>query len=107
MLDGLVDVMGLALERAPLQDLPTLVLYGEHEEVVPPEPIEVLMERLPPGPRRLALYPDGYHLLLRDLHAGVVIADIAAWTASPHAPLASGFERPIGTLRATAPPSDG
>ena len=80
MLDGLVDLMGLALERAHLLDLPALVLYGEREEVVPPEPIEVLMGRLPPGPRRVALYPEGYHLLLRDLHAGVVIDDIAAWT---------------------------
>jgi alpha-beta hydrolase superfamily lysophospholipase len=107
MLDGLVDLMGLALERAALLDLPTLVLYGEREEVVPPEPIEALLEGLPVLHSRLALYPDGYHLLLRDLHAAVVIEDIAAWTADPHAPLVSGLERPIATLRATAPPPDG
>ena len=39
------------------------------------------------------LYDTGYHMLLRDLDAEPVLADIAAWITDRDAPLPSGRER--------------
>ena len=41
---------------------------------------------------QMALYPDGYHMLLRDLHAQVVLQDIVNWVADRHAALPSGHD---------------
>ena len=46
----------------------------------------------------LALYDTGYHMLLRDLDAEPVLADIAAWIKDPTAPLPSGRERAVGQI---------
>ena len=51
-----------------------------------------MIERLPLTAKkdiRIAIYKDGYHMLLRDLHGAVVIADIEAWIKSPPAVLPS------------------
>lgn len=101
---GLVTVMDDALEAAPRLSLPALVLYGRTEDLVPRRGREVLLDTLPGnGYWRLAEYADGYHMLLRDLNADVVLTDIAAWSADPTAPLPSGFERPDRKL---APPTE-
>jgi hypothetical protein len=42
---------------------------------------------------RFGLYPDGYHMLLKDLQRIVVWKDIVSWMFSPDATLPSGFER--------------
>jgi alpha-beta hydrolase superfamily lysophospholipase len=100
---GLVTVMDDALEAAPRLPLPALVLYGKTEDLVPRRGREVLLDTLPgDGDWRLAEYADGYHMLLRDLNADVVLTDIATWSADPTAPLTSGFERPDRKL---APPT--
>ncbi len=39
-------------------------------------------------------------MLLRDLEAGAVLADVAAWIADPAAPLPSGNERTAEQLLA-------
>jgi hypothetical protein len=41
---------------------------------------------------RVAVYPNGYHMLTRDLEAAVVLEDLTAWLADPIAPLPSGHE---------------
>lgn len=41
---------------------------------------------------RVAIYPDGYHMLTRDLGARMVLEDLAAWLAGPAAPLPSGYK---------------
>ncbi len=43
--------------------------------------------------QRLAVYEDGWHMLLRDLGAEVVLDDVSAWIADPGAPLPSGADR--------------
>jgi alpha-beta hydrolase superfamily lysophospholipase len=89
---GLVDLMDSALNAAPLLDVPLLLMYGAHDEVVPRRPVAEFVAHLPaePGrPRRLAYYPAGYHLLLRDLDGGIVATDVASWIADPRAPLPS------------------
>ncbi|HSE73222.1 MAG TPA: alpha/beta hydrolase, partial [Dongiaceae bacterium] len=48
---------------------------------------------LPPDQGRIAIYPRGYHLLLRDFNQYTVYDDIAAWIRDPEAPLPSGADR--------------
>jgi hypothetical protein len=45
------------------------------------------------GRATLAWYPNGYHLLFRDLDAAVVENDIASWIVDRRAPLPSGGDR--------------
>ena len=45
------------------------------------------------GGMRVVLYPDGHHMLFRDLDGGRVVADIAAWARDPAGALPSGDER--------------
>jgi alpha-beta hydrolase superfamily lysophospholipase len=67
------------------------VLYGEKDEIVPAAPVRKTIKRLPRAPD-FSLYPDGWHMLLRDLQAKVVWNDIAAWIQDPTAPLPSGAQ---------------
>jgi acylglycerol lipase len=95
-INGLVDLMSAALHAGPWLDAPALLLYGEHDEIVPREPLQRFVSALPPEAelrQRVALYPDGYHMLLRDLDAALPIGDIAAWIADRAAPLPSHADR--------------
>ena len=89
---GLVNLMDAALAAAPVLDLPLLVLYGERDELIPRKPVEAMLAQLARRPR-IAVYPDGWHMLLRDLQAEVVWRDVAAYVLDPTAPLPSGHER--------------
>ncbi len=92
---GLVELMDSALAAAPFLDVPLLLMYGAHDEVVPRRPVAEFVAHLPAEPRRLrrfAYYPAGYHLLLRDLDGGMVASDIASWIADPRPPLPSGAD---------------
>lgn len=94
-LKGLVDLMDLALESAPRLDEPMLLLYGRRDEIIPPEPIRRMIADLPKrgaSQRRIAWYPDGYHMLLRDLDASVVLRDVESWIGAPAVPLPSGAD---------------
>jgi alpha-beta hydrolase superfamily lysophospholipase len=77
-LRGLVNLMDDALAAAPAFNAPSLVLYGAHDDLVPPAATAVLWRKLPAGPIR-AFYPQGFHLLPRDLNRATVNADIAAY----------------------------
>ncbi|SEH28874.1 alpha/beta hydrolase [Magnetospirillum fulvum] len=94
-ISGLVDLMDAA--QADIARLPVaaLVLYGEKDQVIPPDPMWEAIAALPRRghDQRAALYPEGWHMLLRDLQAARVLDDIAAWTADPTAPLPSGADR--------------
>ncbi|TAN73057.1 MAG: alpha/beta hydrolase [Magnetospirillum sp.] len=91
---GLVDLMEEAQLATGRLELPLLVLYGEKDEIIPPVPTWAAIRRLPDldGTQRAALYANGWHMLLRDLQAQVVVDDIAAWIAAPAAPLPSGAD---------------
>lgn len=88
---GLVDLMGAALDAAPRIARPTLVMYGRHEQIVPKPATERFLASLPDHVQ-VAIYPDGWHMLLRDLQAETVWRDVAAWVERPLAPLPSGAD---------------
>jgi alpha-beta hydrolase superfamily lysophospholipase len=89
---GVTQLMGRAYEAAPGLRQPALVLYGERDEIVPAAPVRQTMARLSRAPK-FALYPDGWHMLLRDLQAQVVWADIAAWIKDAAMTLPSGAQQ--------------
>jgi alpha-beta hydrolase superfamily lysophospholipase len=92
-LAGLVDLMDEALAAGPVFAGPTLMLYGAKDQVVPPGPTARLWHSLPDkSQQRLAYYENGWHMLLRDLEADLVIGDIIGWSEDRQAPLASGAE---------------
>jgi acylglycerol lipase len=88
---GLVNLMDAALEAGAGVPGPALILYGAHDEIIPKEPMGRIIGALGVA-KRLALYEGGYHMLLRDLRAKVVWADIAVWIADTSAPLPSGAD---------------
>ena len=95
---GLVNLMDVAQTAAPRFAATALILLGDNEQLIPKGPVDKFLNDLPAdaAPRqRLAVYPKGFHMLLRDLNAGVVRRDIAAWIADRAAKLPSGAERKI------------
>lgn len=90
---GLTNLMDLAFAAVPETDRRSLMLYGSREDVLPDSAVVATLRRLPPtdvGGPTVAVYPNGYHMLLRDLGAEAVLDDIAAWITDPKAPLPSG-----------------
>lgn len=93
---GLVTLMDDAYVAAPkIPDVPLLVLYGAHDQVIPPRPIQKAMTvrlKTPMRRTRFVYYPRGYHMLLRDLSRATVTRDIRAWIENPKGELPSGAE---------------
>lgn len=92
---GLVNLMDEAMASTPHVNARRLILYGEHDQLIPPGAIGGMLSQLPtddPGRQRFALYPEGWHMLTRDLQAEVVWRDIAAWIFDPSLPLPSGAD---------------
>jgi len=92
---GLVDLMDAALASIRRLDLPTLYLYGDHDQLVPKRPTELAIRRLlagAPAQDRIAFYRNGWHMLLRDLDAASVYRDIESWIGDRTAPLPSGAD---------------
>jgi alpha-beta hydrolase superfamily lysophospholipase len=86
---GLTNLMDEALARAEKLRLPTLILYGKNDEVIPKEPTFLMLEKMPAATRK-AFYDKGYHMLLRDIQAEKPLTDIAAWIADQNKPLPFG-----------------
>jgi len=78
---GLVDLMDQSFAAAPKVKQPVLLLYGNKDELVPVDPINKLWARLPKtrSKTQQIRYPNGWHMLLRDLQGEKVMADIIAW----------------------------
>lgn len=86
---GLVSLMDEGYQAAEKVKIPTLILYGKNDQIVPKGPVQHVVKALGAN-ARYAYYPKGYHMLLRDLNGAEVSKDIAAWIESPAAPLPSG-----------------
>lgn len=82
VLYGLSNLMDKAFDSAERFRAPSLILYGEKDEIIPRKPVLDFYKRLPltsQGRQRMILYENGYHMLLRDLQSARVLTDIFAW----------------------------
>lgn len=78
---GLNNLMDEALESASSFRDQVLFLYGMNDEVIPKAPSCEALNRLSLSGSRLSafIYPDGYHMLSRDLQRVRVFEDIYQW----------------------------
>ncbi len=88
---GLANLMDIALQNARyLEKYRTLFLYGEKDQVIPENAVNRFLQDLNKnsmGDRTLVFFPDGYHMLLRDLHAETAWHQIWAWIKKNSRPL--------------------
>lgn len=90
---GLADLMDKALVSAPRIHVPTLMLYGANDQIVPKLPTCRMLSSVPEHSAwKIGLYPQGYHMLTRDLQGERVVSDIASWILHPQAALPSGHQ---------------
>lgn len=96
-LQGLLNLMTEAAGALPAVEAPALMLFGSREQIIPQpavtETLSPMRTTWSADPElRLGFYADGYHMLLRDVDASIVWADILAWMAAPAEPLPSGAD---------------
>jgi len=92
---GLVDLMDYAFDSARSLQGSVLLLYGEKDEIIPKKPIVQFLRQLlasDAADKTVAIYPQGYHMLLRDLQAHIAWKDIAAWINGNPGRLPSGAD---------------
>lgn len=92
MLYGLFDLMDTAYAAPPRVKVPVLLLHGDKDALIPRKPVADVARALPAHLVRFAVYPNGWHILYRDLQAATVHRDVAAWIKSRAAPLPSGAD---------------
>ncbi len=85
---GVSKTMSEAFHSAPELEVPSLLLYGAKDEVIPKKPVRQMIDSLK-GNYHLAYYPEGWHWLPRDLNGPVVWKDILSWMEDRTAPLPS------------------
>lgn len=77
---GVVRIMGEAYENADAVNGDILFLVGDKDEIIPKKAMMNTASRLG-GDLTVRVYPDGWHLLFRDLQRETVWRDVAAWIA--------------------------
>lgn len=93
---GLTNLMDAAFNNADNLHEHVLVMYGENDEIIPKKPTYDFIRRFLSGTgqrKTVAIYPQGYHMLLRDLNAEIAWGDIAAWIAHNSERLPSGADK--------------
>lgn len=90
-LAGLVDLMENASRSLGRMAAPAILFHGANDQIIQPGPMRRALRRAD-GARglRTAFYPDGWHLLNRDLGAQALYADVEAFLRDAEAPLPSG-----------------
>lgn len=83
---GVVEIMNRAGEQKLDANLPLLIIYGEKDEVIPPNAMGALGKRLTGKNQSTRVYADHYHLLLRDIERDAIHRDVIEWIRqqSPH-----------------------
>ena len=85
VLYGVTNLMDIATEASSNFVQTALILYGEHDQIVPRKPTCAWLKSLPDGSetiRKIIVYENGYHMLNRDLQAQQVLDDIVDWIQS-------------------------
>ena len=105
---GLTDLMDEAQMSLGALEVPTLVLYGLRDPIIPWVPVVRALRTAQGVPLlRLAIYPEGYHLLLRDLGRSKPLQDVLAFIEDPKASLPSGCEQAVLDLKEDVFPREG
>ncbi|MBT8361691.1 MAG: alpha/beta hydrolase [Desulfobacterales bacterium] len=89
---GLSNLMDAAYNSAEHLRINSLLLYGNNDEIIPKKPVFEFYKRLPASGKKqqqMIVYENGYHMLLRDLQAEVVIEDIVDWIKEQPKPVFS------------------
>lgn len=92
---GLTNLMDEAFNSAGILRANTLMLYGEKDEIIPKKPTYSFLQQFlatNETEKTIAIYQQGYHMLLRDLEAPTAWKDIAAWINDRPAKLPSGAD---------------
>ncbi len=79
---GLVQLMGRANRAVEAQSGRILYLYGCRDEIIPVADLATVganLSALPQTQVTVRAYPEGWHLLFRDLQSHTVIRDVARW----------------------------
>lgn len=97
---GLVDLMEQATRRLGRVKGPALLAYGGRDQIIEAEPMRRALERAgDPEGLTTAFYPNGHHLLVRDLGRARVLGDVLSFLRDPDLPLPSGPEPVLPALR--------
>jgi acylglycerol lipase len=81
-INGLVSLMDEAYQSpARLNKVPLMVLYGGNDQIIPKVPTDQVVGRLGSN-ATVKRYPQGYHMILRDLDGGTRWADVALWVGA-------------------------
>lgn len=94
---GLVNLMDEAYRAAPNMTVPTLLLYGAKDQVVPQRAVGDIVQMMVRNdvPLTIACYPNGWHMLTQDLQRYTVWADMAAWMKDRESVLPSGATKTL------------
>jgi acylglycerol lipase len=95
VLYGISNLMDNAMLASNIVPGNILLLYGKNDDIIPALPTCELVERLSHnGTTRLSavIYEQGYHMLTRDLQAGLVLEDIATWILEHEKPGVPGSD---------------
>jgi alpha-beta hydrolase superfamily lysophospholipase len=82
---GISQLMDKALAHPVHFPLPTLVLYGLNDRIIPPAPTCAWLSRLSlhadkvPAHVQFVVYPEGWHMLTRQTRAAEVTNDLRDW----------------------------
>jgi alpha-beta hydrolase superfamily lysophospholipase len=90
---GLVNLMDKALNGAEKLKNESILMYGEKDQIIPKKPTYRFLRdfyKTAQSRKTIAFYPNGYHMLLRDLQAKTAWRDILAWITAKSTPLPSG-----------------
>lgn len=89
---GLVRLMDKGYTNMKTLNMPLLILYGKHDQVIPPQAVAGALEDMS-VPHQFAFYPSAYHMMLRDLHRDIPVGDMIGWINDKSQPLPSGSDR--------------
>jgi alpha-beta hydrolase superfamily lysophospholipase len=83
-LAGVTELMGRAQNLSTLPPQRSLVLYGLRDRIIPPQPVCDWLTHLntaqpQPGTTDVVVYPEGWHLLTRQLRTREPLQDMARW----------------------------
>jgi alpha-beta hydrolase superfamily lysophospholipase len=99
-LSGLVDLMESATRNLGGIQVPALLMYGGRDDIIETRPMRRALERAGSPPNlKTAWYPQGFHLLNRDLQAATIYRDVDSWLRNSSEPLPSGAPPVLPNLK--------